>query len=303
MKKMKLIHSFRIIACLLLSIISVAAQAQADSTAKPTRQSLLYLQYHAINNEIPFLVVQTKNKLENAFLPAADVPVTIYMDNDLVNSAVVGKLVTDEKGEGRIGIPTSLAQAWNQHNQHSFFAHTDSSAAFASTDKSVNVTIAKLVLDTAAGGNGKALVATLVKKENGSWLPVPNVDLKISVKRLGGNLNVSENETYTTDSVGKATAEFQLDQLPGNASGNLEAVAFIDDNDEVGTLQTSLTIPWGKPTVYKSQFGERSLWATGTKAPIWLMLMAYGCIIAVWSVIIYLITRIRLISILGREKK
>jgi len=303
MKKMNLSNICRLIACLQLSAISFAVQSQPDSAAKPTRQSLLYLQYHAMNNEVPFLFVQTKNKLENAFLPAAGVPVTIYMDSDVTNSAVVGKLLTDEKGEGRIGIPASFAHTWNQNNQHTFFAHTDSSAGFNTTEKSINVSIAKLRLDTAAGESGRTLVATLVKKENGSWLPVPNVDLKISVKRLGGNLNVSENETYTTDSIGKATAAFQLDKLPGDASGNLEAVAFIDDNDEVGTLQTSLIIPWGKPTVYKCQFGERSLWATGTRAPVWLMLMAYGCIIAVWSVIIYLVTRIRLISILGREKK
>jgi hypothetical protein len=301
MKKIILDNLYVFLCCVCLTCVSFFSHAQGDSSSVAKRQSLIYLQYHVKNNRLPFLFVQTKNKIQNAFNPAPDVHVTIYLDSDLAKDAVVGEIVTNEKGIASIGIPSSLAAKWNQQHQHTFFAHSDSSRDFDISEKSISVVIAKLELDTVASESGRSLVARLVKNENGSWVPVPGVDVRISVKRSGGYLSVGE-ESYATDSTGKATAEFKLEKLPGDANGSLEAVALIDDNDEVGTLETSLAVPWGTPTIYKSQFGDRSLWATGTRAPVWLMLMAYGCIIAVWSVIIYLITRVRLIAILGRRK-
>jgi len=215
---------------------------------------------------------------------------------------LIGKVTTNDKGIGSIGIPGNLASDWKGGASHTFYAHADSSANFGPAEKSVSATIARLVLDTISEGGTKSLVATLEKKEGNSWVPVKDVDVRIGVKRLGGYLGVGDKDSYTTDSTGKATAEFAQPNLPGDASGKLEAVAIIDDNDEVGSMETSVIVPWGVATSYKSEFGERSLWATPRRAPIWLMLMAYGCIIAVWSVIIYLISRIILIRKMGTSK-
>ena len=285
--------------CTMICLITSVLQAQKDSAAKPQRQSLIYLQYHVKNNQVPYVFVQTKNKIENAFLPAANVPITIYLNKDGAPDALIGKVTTNEKGIGSIGIPGNLASDWKSGVSHTFYAHADSSANFGPAEKSVSATIAKLVLDTISEGETKSLVATLQKKEGNSWVPVKDVDVRIGVKRLGGYLGVGDKDAYTTDSTGKATAEFAQPKLPGDAAGKLEAVAIIDDNDEVGSMETSLVVPWGIAPTYKSEFGERSLWATPRRAPIWLMFMAYGCIIAVWCVILYLITRIWTIRKLG----
>src|SRR5215510_14246565 len=89
--------------------IPLLTNAQGESAEKSKRQSLLYLRYHVKNNQVPFLEVQTKNKVENAFLPAAKVPVTIYLDSDLAKDALVGQVTTDDKGGGMLVIPPSLA--------------------------------------------------------------------------------------------------------------------------------------------------------------------------------------------------
>ena len=148
--KNKIYKNFLIIVCATVFCIPVIVRAQKDSATKPERQSILYLQYHVKNNEIPYLYVQTKNKLENAFLPAGNSAVTIYLDNDLQKDALIGKVVTSEKGEGSIVLPASVSQLWTQKTTHTFFAHSDSSSSFGPATKEVNVTIAKLELDTAA---------------------------------------------------------------------------------------------------------------------------------------------------------
>ena len=275
------------------------AGAQKDSAAKPQRQSLIYLQYHIKNNQVPYLYIQTKNKLDNAFVVAPNIPITIYLNKDGAQDALIGKVVTNDKGIGSIGIPGNLAASWREATTHTFFAHADSSAAFGPVEKSVSATLARLVIDTTNEGETKSVVATLQKKEGNRWAPIADVDVRIGVKRLGGSLSVGDKDAYTTDSSGKAIAEFAQPNLPGDASGKLELVAYVDDNDEVGTMETSLIVPWGVAPTYKSEFGQRSLWATPRRAPIWLMLMAYGCIIAVWSVIILLVTRIWRIRKLG----
>ena len=44
-----------------------------------------------------------------------------------------------------------------------------------------------------------------MKFENDSWLPVKDVDVKIGVRRLGGDLKIGDEETYTTDSFGQVS--------------------------------------------------------------------------------------------------
>jgi len=102
--------------------------------------------------------------------------------------------------------------------------------------------------------------------------------MKVAVKRLGGDLVVSEEETYTTDSLGMIEAEFGRDSLPGDEKGNLILVAKIDENEELGNLAVEKTVPWGIAMKTTNDFDQRSLWATGNKAPVWLLFMAYHLI-------------------------
>jgi len=286
-----------LLTCLLPHLLA----AQTDSAKKTQRESIIYLQYHAQNNKIPYLKIQTKNKSEAGFATAPKIPVTVYMDSDLSKDALVGQVTTDNSGTALLGIPPSLSAPWKSQSSHTFYAHTEASTAFDASSKEMSVTMARLRLDTASTDDTKSVVAILEKNEGGTWTPMPEVDVKLAVRRYGGNVNIGDDDTYATDSSGKAEGEFALAKLPGDKEGNLELVASVEDNDEVGSLESSMIVPWGTIHQYQSDFGKRSLWSTPRRAPIWLMLMAYGCIIAVWSVIIYLITRIIQIKKLGKK--
>jgi hypothetical protein len=252
---------------------------------------------------VPYLNVQTKNKIGKAFLPQGKVSIKIYLDKDADSASLVGKVVTNEKGETAISLPPKLASMWRQESSHTFYAHSDSSTDFDATSEEVSVTPARLEVDTTNADEVRSVKAMLLKSEHDSMIPLAGVDVRLAIKRLGGFLNIGEEETYTTDSTGTVEGEFKLKDLPGDTRGNLEVVAIVEDNDEVGSLETRLKVPWGVAPALTTDFGKRSLYATGNRAPVWLIVMAYGCIIGVWLVIIYLITRIVKIKKLGAATK
>lgn len=285
--------TYRALRCLLLLTCSpFLLAAQENAAKKEERQSLIYLRYYVINNQVPYLQVQTKNKIGRAFQPQANVSVKIYLNHDADAESLLGQVVTNEKGIATLGLPASMAGKWKEKSNPTFFAHTDSSADFNATQEELSMVKSFLEVDTANEEGARILKARLFKYENNSRVPMAEVDVRLAVKRLGGYLNIGDDASYATDSTGSAQGEFTRTDLPGDTLGNLDVVALVDDNDEVGTLETQMKVPWGVPVKFESNFNDRSLYATGNKAPLWLMVMAYGCIAGVWSVIIYLITRI-----------
>lgn len=277
--------------------------AQEDS-AKEKRESLIYIKYYVIDNRVPYLNIQTKNKIDKAFVNQDKVPVQIYLDNDSSAESLVGRVVTNEKGVATIGLPANLAAKWGEKSSHTFYVRTDSSANFGATTEELLVYKSKLELDTVNEDGTRKLKARLLKNESGTMVPIAGADVRLAVKRLGGFLKIGEEETYTTDSTGKVEGEFTIKDLPGDSLGNIELVALVDDNEVVGSLDTRLKAPWGVPAKFVNNFdNERSLSATGNKAPGSLLIIALGCIIGVWSVIISLIGRIIKIRKLGALEK
>jgi hypothetical protein len=127
----------------------------------------------------------------------------------------------------------------------------------------------------------------------GKWTAVSGVDLVLGVKRMGSDLNVDQNPTHTTDSLGQAQVDYALADLPGDSAGNIILIARLDDNDLYGSLTSEKSVPWGIRKNYASDFGKRSLFARRGRGPLWLALMASSIALAVWSVIFYLLFQIR----------
>ena len=87
--------------------------------------------------------------------------------------------------------------------------------------------------------------------------------------------------------------------MPGDSKGNLILIAKVEDNDTYGNLSSEKIVPWGKPIKYYTEFGKRTLFARRGKSPIWLELLAYSIVLAVWGVLIYLIGQIKKMKKLG----
>jgi hypothetical protein len=294
---MKRPNNYSIFFLLTAFIIFSAAQAQ-DSI---TKQPLLDVNYFSYNNNIQYVQVMARLKQGRKFEPVKGVVLKVYLDSISSSMLMTERAVTDETGKADATIPPSLQKQWNASAKHKFIAEASGVKEFERQNAEMEIVKARLLIDTATGDETKNITATFTAFENGEWTPVKGVDMKIVIKRMGGDLTIGDEANYTTDSSGTVTAEFKRDSIPGDSNGNIVLVAKVEDNDNYGNLSVEKTAKWGAPLIYHSTLYERSLFATRDKAPIWLLFMAYFIIGIVWGTLIYLVFQIFKIKKLGKQ--
>ncbi len=254
------------------------------------------ISYFNTNNHIPYLAVNVKSKITGRFQPVGGVAVKLYLDKDSAGT-FIGRVVTSEKGEAHTFIPSSVQKEWASSKSHTFLATFDGDKVYESAKADLTVARAKILINT----SDKSITATVLQLKDTTWVPVKGADVKIAVRRLGGDLPVNETPTFTTDSTGNVSADFKRDSIPGDAKGNITLVAKVEDNDQFGNLSIEKTVPWGSKFQYVSTFDQRTLFATRAKAPIWLIFVANGIILAVWITLILLVINIFKIRKLGKS--
>jgi len=281
----------------ILALFVSTASVSQDSVAKTPVLKLLYF---SSDNKIPSLHVQTKWKAGKKYQPAKGISVTVYLDSATTALALSNKIITDESGEAVVIMPPSLKTKWEASAKHKFIAEVTGSKEFDGLSAETEITKAKLELDTTTDGETKTVSTIVTALQNGKWTPIKGVEMKIGVKRLGSDLKIGDDDTYTTDSLGKVSAQFKRDSLPGDEKGNLVLVAKVEENEQFGNLVVEKTVPWGAKLKIENTFNQRSLFATRNKTPGWLLFMAYLIIGIVWGTLIYLINRLIKIKKLGK---
>jgi hypothetical protein len=276
--------------CVFIFLATGVSLAQVEKN-----KLILGLSYFNDNNKLQYLKANTKAKIDGRFTPVAGTDVRFYISADSP-AHLLGTAKTDNKGDAALMIPPSAKDEWNKSPKQTFLAVVDSSGLYSAVTTSIDLTKARIKLDTA---EDKKIVATLVEQKGAKWVPVKGIDMKIAVKRLGGDLNVNDDPTFTTDSLGVASADFKHSNLPGDSSGNLILIASVEDNDIYGNLTTEKSVPWGTPSIYESNYNSRSLFARAGRPPLWLLWMASSITLLVWSIIFYLFFQIRKLKKLG----
>jgi len=251
--------------------------------------------YFVQNNQIPYVKVVAKTKVDGRFQPVPAIDVDVFLDKDSTGTKI-GHLVTNSKGEATTLIPQSLKKEWATSVKHTFLASFAGNNKYEASKGDLTVAKAKVLIST----NDKTITATVLDMKDTTWQPVKGVELKIVVKRSTGDLPVNETPTFTTDSTGKASADFKRNNIPGGPSGNITIAAKIEDNDQYGNLSIEKTVPWGAKFIPVNTFTERTLFATRDKTPIWLLFIAYVIVIAVWGILLMLVINIIKIKKLGK---
>lgn len=289
---MKNIKLYIVTLLLVVAILPQQLTAQ-DPPEKPNL--LLKLKYFNVNNKAQYLLVTTKTKIDGKFQNVTGVPVNVFI-TDNAKEHLIGTVKTDDKGQGMVFLGANAQAEWNKAPMQTFLAEAAAFQKFDAASTDLAVTKAKILMDTL---EGRIITAKVLALTDTVWTPIAGVDMVIGAKRLGGILNANETPTYTTDSSGGVSAEFKRDSLPGDAKGNIILAAAVLDNDTYGTLTAELPANWGKYYPYESNFDERTLFARRGHSPIWLELLAYGIVVAVWGVLVYLALEIRKIMKLG----
>ena len=278
---------------LIFGFLPIALMAQ-----KPEKGTLVVgVRYFNNNNTTHHLVFKTKSKVDGKFKNIPDIKLAVYISSDADKANLLGTVTTNDVGDGVLLIPPSAKKEWIKSPNQTFVAVSTANSQFDEARGELSITKAKLQIDTADGKVVKAKLVALVDTE---WTPISDVEMQIGIKRLDGNLSVNETPTFTTDSSGGTSAEFKRDSLPGDTKGNLVLVASVIDNDVYGNLTAELTVPWGSKFSHISNFDHRTLFARRGYSPIWLQLLAYSIVVAVWGIIIFLVLQIRKIKQLGK---
>ena len=282
----------RYIAILIFAFISPEFRAICQES-KP--ELLLSVSYCNDNNHLQYLIAHTKTKQEKRYKSVQGINLKFYINSES-DANLMGKATTNENGEAYIQFPPSVRDEWIKSSKPGFIVVSEGTKQFDAGKANFDLTKARLKIDTA---EGKKIVATLAEQRDSLWTPVKGVDIRLVVKRLDGDLNVNESPTYTTDSLGTVSADFKIDGIPGDKSGNIVLMAVVDDNDTYGTITAEKRVSWGTPTNFVSEFDKRTLFARRGRSPFWLDFIAYSIIVSVWTVLLYLVLQIRKLKTLG----
>lgn len=270
-----------------------------DSTGTEKKELQLNVSYYLPQNNIPYVLVTTKTKVDRKFIGVKDLKVSVYL-NDPTDSNLIQSFQSNATGEERIYIPTSFKEVWDAASSFTFIAVAAANKEFDETKGEAQVTKAKIEIDTNRTDETKNVIVNVKQLQKGEWVPAKDVELKIAVKRSLGNLPIGDEETYTTDSTGSVTAEFKRDSLLGDNKGNFILVARTEDHETLGNIFAEKNVPWGTAPKIDKSFNNRSLWATSSKTPVWLLFMAYSIVIGVWGTIFYLVSLLFKIKKLGK---
>ena len=283
-----------ILSLVLLSMVGSVGIVAQEKAAAP--KPIVKLRYFNINNAAQFLVFESLLRTDAGVSPQIGKTYEIFLGD---SSNLVAKVVTDKNGKANTVIPPSLKQAWDASSQHIFLVKEGDKELIS--DYTINK--ARITIDTATVDTVHSITAMVETMSDGKWVPAADVEMKLGIKRLGGVLPAGDDETLTTDSSGTVTTELKKLNLPGDSKGNYILMAQVDDNDLYGNIIVEKAVPWGTVPKYDSEFfNQRTLWSTSRHAPLWLLFMAWGIMISVWTTIIYLVFQIIKIKKLGVGK-
>ena len=120
--------------------------------------------------------------------------------------------------------------------------------------------------------------------------PISELDLYFFVQRTFSQLPIGDYFN-TTNENGEVRIEFPYD-LSGDSAGNVIIIASIEEDDRFVGAEVSKIASFGIPVDYEIHGNRRTLAAAGANAPISLLLLVNGIILAVWGIIIYIFTQI-----------
>lgn len=144
-------------------------------------------------------------------------------------------------------------------------------------------------------------VVALVSGEKDHLIkPVTGAEVKLFAKRYFGTLLI--DAAKNTDSLGKAVFTFPTD-LPGDSTGIIKMYAKLSDEISFGEVRKDTAMNVGVPTWNPPLNKERAMWNIVQKTPMWLLLSYISVVLIIWGIIIYVVFRLRAISLLGRFNK
>jgi 5-hydroxyisourate hydrolase-like protein (transthyretin family) len=260
---------------------------------KPVR---IYLE-HFKNDEIHQLSIRVLTKNDKKYRPAEGVEVDLYASN-ISSANLLGTLLTTNDGTNIYTFNKEQYEKAENEKIATYYAVIQINDSIQS--KEVEITIKDVNLDVrfVVEDSVKQLHVRVTKTDSiGIDIPQEDVEIKFLVDRplnplpIGGDFN-------TTDENGRVYIDFPND-LPGDEEGFLKVFVRIIENEDYGTVEISEVRQWGIPLIISNDTLKRSLWASGSNAPISLIILINGVILVIWMILFFIVYKIFQIRKLG----
>lgn len=230
-----------------------------------------------------------KAKIEGKVRKMHSLKIHYYIVNDTLDTEI-GAINADLNGYGIITVKPEQVIP-NKEGLLQFKAKVKANKNMEEGVGEVSVKRAKLMATPIEEEGVYSVQVKLVDLSTGAEIPVPEAAIGLFVRRQFNPLKVGEG---TTDEAGEATIEFP-GKLPGNAEGNLQVIARLDEDENFGFLEANfIGKKWGTPVSDKLEDQPRALWSA--HPPVWMLITFIVMMTAVWGhyiVIVYELFRLR----------
>ncbi|MCB9299994.1 MAG: hypothetical protein H6566_05045 [Lewinellaceae bacterium] len=236
------------------------------------------------NDGVLDLKALIRAKIDDRYTGLPGLEVEFFTTTDTSETSL-GKATTDEKG---IATFTTNAKEMPRDtgNRMAFYASFEGNEEYSGSDADITLKPASFALEALEEDSSYSIQLTLMSGDE----PVAEEDVSLFVKRLFFPLKVGEG---STDEDGMATIDFPTD-LPGDAEGNLNIFARLEDSDDYGTVEASVTKAWGIPVSDRLEDQPRALWSPNP--PLWMLLTFLVLMVTVWGhyiVIVYKLFQVK----------
>ena len=273
--------NIKTVGILIISMVLIANRSSAQDDKISPRVDL---SFHQQDQSPQFVLINLRKRIERRYFPLSGVPVSVSLISGS-NEFDLGTVTSNENGLAKAFFSDELRMSWDSLMEAEITASMVESDSIEAAEESLSVIHARINI---SGDEEKLLLATVEQMTENGWEAVPDVELKFFVKRYFGRLPIGE-DFYNTDESGRAELEFES-TLPGDAEGNIQLGAIIEDNEEFGTISALTQQKWGVPLIDDNrEFESRTLWATRDKTPYWLLIFPNLIILGVWGIIGYLV--------------
>jgi hypothetical protein len=284
------------LATLLITPLMVFSAEEEDESEKISPN--VSMQYVVINGDEYSLKVTVTHRVKRKRIPLKHVLINLYLNED-TKLGMQGSLNTDENGEAIFPLVEKFKQVKNTLSSYTFLAKIYNDPQVEDGLHELVIRPAKIEMTMVEAEDGRRIQLMLsTKNEKGESIGINESELVVYVERMLSLLPIS-GDYCITDEDGFVEIELPSN-LPGDELGNLNFIARLDEHEEFGTLEARKTEMWGTPKIKEEQ-NVKALWSSGKNAPHWLLLMSNGIILVVWIVIIYIVTQIRKVHLIGKS--
>lgn len=278
----KIIRVFLLLNIVMIFNSKIHAQDPEETEKRTANMNMNYFKHYDGTRSVTFRIT---SRAEGKLMLVSDLNIDLYVE-DTSGLTKIGRIVTKDNGEATFILPNKLDATMNTLRHLTFIAKVENDEIYSDIEETVSVNEANFDVSFNETDTSKQIKVSLSEFDSsGTKTPVADAEIKFYVQRMFSLLPIGGDYTYTEED-GELIIDFPED-LPGDSVGNIMVFVKIEENETFGNLEVMEIVQWGIP-VSMEYVSSRSLFAPRNEAPLYLLLIVNGTMIAVWGFLIYI---------------